>query len=210
MLFKDSLEEIEKEIHNCKKCPLYKNRTRAVPGEGGFKKRIMIIGEAPGKNEDIQGRPFVGKAGELLDRLLGEIGLSRDDVYITNVVKCRPPENREPTDNEIMACKPYLIRQINVLKPKIIVCLGRISSKTISQMFNVRFTSMSNDHGRLFESPIRPIKIFFTYHPAAALYNRIKLRDLEEDFKILNEIIEELEEGVNLSKKKENDHKKRE
>ncbi|MCD6158814.1 MAG: uracil-DNA glycosylase [Euryarchaeota archaeon] len=193
MLFNESLNDIERDIKNCKRCPLYKERTNPVPGEGGFKKKIMFIGEAPGKNEDLQGRPFVGKAGELLDRLMSEIGLSRDDVYITNVIKCRPPNNREPNDSEIIACRTYLIRQINALKPKIIVCLGRISSRVIAQMFNIQFTSISRDHGKVFKSPIRPIKVFFTYHPAAALYNRVTLRDLEEDFKILKKIIEETE-----------------
>lgn len=195
MLFRESMREIEKDILSCKKCPLYKSRTNPVPGEGGFKKKILIVGEAPGKNEDLMGRPFVGKAGKLLDNLLAKIGLSRDDVYITNVVKCRPPNNREPNNDEINACRTYLIRQMNALNPKIIVCLGRVSSNVIAQMLGVSFSSMTKDHGRLKKSPIRPIYVYFTYHPAAALYNRVKLNELEEDFLILKKILSELLEN---------------
>ena len=194
MLFRESIKDIEREILSCKKCPLYKSRTNPVPGEGGFKKGILIVGEAPGKNEDFMGRPFVGKAGKLLDELLTKIGLSRDDVYITNVVKCRPPNNREPNKDEINACRTFLIRQINALNPKIIVCLGRVSSSVIAQMLGVPFSSMTKEHGMLKKSPIRPLYVYFTYHPAAALYNRIKLNELEEDFLILKKILSELNE----------------
>src|SRR3712207_2443033 len=121
------LAEIAAEVNRCTACELHKGRTRAVPGEGPANADIMFIGEAPGRNEDQQGRPFVGQAGKLLEELLAEIGLTRDDVWIGNVVKCRPPQNRDPRPEEIAACSVYLERQIALLQPKLIATLGRYS-----------------------------------------------------------------------------------
>jgi len=184
--FSDSLEKIENEIKNCKKCPLHRLRKNAVPGEGGHKKRIMFIGEAPGRREDELGRPFVGAAGKFLDELLSEIGLTRDDVYITNVVKCRPPNNRDPTEEEISLCAPYLERQIELLKPRIICPLGRFSAKYILEKYGFEMSSISKVQGKIFEGDIIIIPM---YHPAAALYHQNLKEDLRRSFKVLSTLI---------------------
>ncbi len=187
-------EQLVHEILTCTKCPLHKYRKRPVPGEGKIDADIMIIGEAPGEKEDEQGRPFVGPAGNLLTKILSEIGISRSDVYITNVVKCRPPENRDPTDEEIRSCLPYLIRQIRIIRPKIIICLGRHSAREILKLcgFKEREVSqISKIRGRIFNVKMFneiDITILPTYHPAAALYNP-KLRNyIYEDIKKIVEI----------------------
>jgi len=123
------LQEIAEQVRNCRKCDLWKTRKNAVPGEGNPHAEIMFVGEAPGENEDIEGKPFVGAAGKLLTKLITEVlGLKREDVFITNVVKCRPPQNRDPTEEEMTACSPYLRMQIDIIKPKLIVTLGRHST----------------------------------------------------------------------------------
>jgi len=121
----NTLKSINEEILSCQKCGLYKTRTHAVPGDGNMNADIMFVGEAPGKAEDIQGKPFVGAAGKFLDELLAEIDLKRSDIFITNIVKCRPPNNRDPQDNEISVCWPYLEEQVKLIKPKLIITLGR-------------------------------------------------------------------------------------
>ncbi len=185
----DSREEIEKEIMNCKKCPLSNTRTNAVPGEGGFKKKIMFVGEAPGKWEDLKGRPFVGAAGKYLDSLLSQIGLTREDVFITNIVKCRPPGNRDPTDIEIAACSPYLDRQISIMKPKVICPLGRFAAQYILKKYGFVMKSISAVQGRVFRGDVVIIPM---YHPAAALYHGQWKKDIESSFKVLKGLIEEL------------------
>jgi len=184
--FEDSIEKIEKEIRECKKCPLHRLRKNAVPGEGGHKRRIMFIGEAPGRREDELGRPFVGAAGKFLDELLASIGLTREDVYITNVVKCRPPNNRDPTDEEISLCAPYLERQIEILKPRIICPLGRFSAKYILEKYGFEMTTISKVQGKIFEGEVIIIPM---YHPAAALYHQNLKEDLRRSFQVLSRII---------------------
>ncbi len=184
--FDDTLEKIEEEIRNCKRCPLHKGRKNAVPGEGGNKKKIMFIGEAPGRREDELGRPFVGAAGKFLDELLSEINLSREDVYITNVVKCRPPNNRDPTDEEIALCSPYLERQIEILKPRIICPLGRFAAKYILEKYGFEMSSISKVQGKIFEGEVIIIPM---YHPAAALYHQNLKDDLRRSFKVLSTMI---------------------
>lgn len=190
-------EKIVREIKECKKCRLHKYRKNPVPGEGSLNAKIMFIGEAPGAKEDEQGRPFVGAAGKLLTTLLESIGLKRENVFITNVVKCRPPHNRDPLDDEISACLPYLVEQINIVKPRIIVTLGRISTKTIFQLGGLVFKSMSKDRGVIREAKIGEVevKILPTYHPAAALYNPKLRSKIESDFKALAKIYKSIEEG---------------
>jgi len=190
-------EKIVREIKECKKCRLHKYRKNPVPGEGSLNAKIMFIGEAPGAKEDEQGRPFVGAAGKLLTTLLESIGLKRENVFITNVVKCRPPHNRDPLDVEISACLPYLVEQINIIKPRIIVTLGRISTKTIFQLGDLVFKSMSKDRGVIREAKIGEVevKILPTYHPAAALYNPKLRSKIESDFKALAKIYKNIEEG---------------
>jgi len=153
------------EIKNCRKCEISRYRTRAVPGEGPENAEIMFIGEAPGWHEDQQGRPFVGPAGKFLDELLGSIGLRREQVYITNVIKPRPPDNRDPLPQEIINCRPYLDRQISLVKPKMIVTLGRYS---MALFFPGK--SIGKIHGTAEKRD--GIVYFAMYHPAAALHQQ--------------------------------------
>ncbi len=181
---------------NCKKCELYKYRKNPVPGEGRRDAEIMFVGEAPGAREDETGRPFVGAAGKLLTELLEKIGLKREDVYITNVVKCRPPNNRDPTEEEIRACSPYLMKQIQLIKPKIIVALGRHAGRFLFEQAGLKWHSMKAVHGKVFDVMINGIKVklMATYHPAAALYYP-KLRPaLEKDFDVLKKTIHSMHE----------------
>ncbi|MCS7094147.1 MAG: type-4 uracil-DNA glycosylase [Candidatus Aenigmarchaeota archaeon] len=185
------LENIAEEIRKCTDCQLYRNRKNAVPGEGSIEKGIMIIGEAPGYNEDLQGRPFVGKAGKLLEDLLSIAGLKRDEVFITNVVKCRPPNNRQPEEAEIDTCSKYLEKQINTIKPKIIVCVGNVSSNFIFKKFGLKFESMNKLHGKIFQISNLKLQtlIIPTYHPAAILRNLNLLPLAKEDWEKIGEIL---------------------
>lgn len=185
------LEFIAEEIRKCTKCPLYRYRKNAVPGEGNPNAEIMFVGEAPGYHEDTQGRPFVGSAGKLLTKLINNIDLSREKVFITNVVKCRPPNNRDPLKEEIDACKQYLFRQIEIIKPKIIVTLGRHSTLTLLSHVGVEARGISSVRGRIFNANIRGLKVRIipAYHPAAALYNPGLKEKLEEDFKLIKLVL---------------------
>lgn len=189
---KDSLmKKLEEKIKKCQKCGLSQLRTHAVPGSGSYDAKIMFIGEAPGYWEDQRGLPFVGKAGKILDELLKGIGLRRDDVYITNIVKCRPPGNRDPTDEEIKACSPYLDKQIDIIQPKIIVPLGRHSMTYILKKFGFEPQPISKIHGKVFEARTLFGKILIVpiYHPAVALYRPALKEELQADFRILREIL---------------------
>jgi len=167
------LEELNREIVNCTRCPLHKYRTNAVPGEGSMRLGVMLVGEAPGADEDRTGRPFVGAAGRLLTEALARLGVSRDDVYITNVVKCRPPNNRTPTREEVEACLPYLLRQVELLRPRRIVALGLTSAKTLLFLVGKRVEKISDVRGRCFRGRVAgvEVEICVTYHPAAVLRN---------------------------------------
>lgn len=191
---------IEEEYHDlvnrilkCKKCSLYRNRKNPVPGEGSLNPKIMFVGEAPGAREDETGRPFVGSAGQLLTKLLEGIGIKREDVYITNVVKCRPPNNRDPTDDEISQCLPYLEKQLALIRPKLIVTLGRHAAKTIMGLSKLKFRSMTREHGNSYKIKINSFKsrLIPTYHPAAALYNPGLKQLLVNDFQIIKKYLEE-------------------
>ncbi len=176
------LETLTKEIAQCTNCHLNKGRTNVVPGEGPENAEIMFIGEAPGFHEDQQGRPFVGAAGRFLDELLESIGLTREQVYITNVIKCRPPGNRDPLPEEIEACRPFLDRQIELIKPKMIVTLGRFS---MARAFpNAR---ISHIHGQ--PRKINGIVYYPMYHPAAALHQPSLRRTVEEDMRRIPELL---------------------
>jgi uracil-DNA glycosylase family 4 len=181
----DSLSLISDEVRSCAKCPLSLTRSNAVPGEGPPDAAVVVIGEGPGRNEDLQGRPFVGAAGTQLDGLLRDAGLGRGDVYITNVVKCRPPENRRPTRAEADACQPYLERQLRQLRPRVVVLLGDSALKRF-----LPDESLSSAHGRLFEH--EGLAIFATYHPAAMIYNRALEMVSREDFKELRRILDDI------------------
>ena len=188
------MRKLEEKIRNCQKCPLSKLRTNAVPGAGSYDAKVMFVGEAPGYWEDQKGLPFVGRAGKVLDELLGMIGLSREEVYITNIVKCRPPENRDPTEEEIKACAPYLDRQIDIIQPRVIVPLGRHSMGYILRKFGFEPGPISKIHGKIFEAHTLFGKIIIMpmYHPAAALYRPQIREELKEDFVRLAKILEKL------------------
>ena len=170
------LSRLHDAIRACRNCGLHATRTQAVPGVGPCPADVMIVGEAPGFNEDRQGEPFVGAAGKLLDTLLARIGLSRSEVYITNVLKCRPPMNRDPMPNEAEACSPYLQRQLELVKPKVLLILGRHALERLMPGQG----SISRIHGSL----VRRGEIAYVplYHPAAALHNGSLVADLERDF----------------------------
>ncbi len=180
----NSIEEVADAVRACTECRLHSGRTNAVPGDGSPVASILIIGEGPGFNEDQQGLPFVGRSGRLLDELLAEVPLSREDVFITNVVKCRPPDNRDPQPDEVAACRPYLERQMELLNPKVVVTLGRHSL--------LRFYpegKISKDHGKILRWKDRIL--FPLYHPAAGLRNPAIKRDLQEDVLRLPEALRE-------------------
>ena len=180
-----ALEEIAVQTHTCKLCRLHEQATKAVPGAGSPNAEIMFIGEGPGFNEDKQGLPFVGRSGEYLEYLLNLIGLKREQVFIGNVVKHRPPENRDPLPDEILACKPYLDRQIEIIDPLVIATLGRFS---MARYFpDAKITQI---HGKPKFEDGRAYYPFF--HPAAVLRNPGLRRDMEADFKRLLEVVAEV------------------
>jgi uracil-DNA glycosylase len=184
---KETLDKVAAEVVVCTKCSLFKTRTKAVPGVGSSVAQVMFIGEAPGQSEDVEGEPFVGAAGRFLDALLSEAGLSREKVFITNVVKCRPPRNREPVPMEVKTCTPYLDRQIRILKPRLIVTLGKNSTAYIFSKVDLPFTGITSVRGKFFKTSLlgMQVVIFPTFHPAAALYNEKYKEQLLEDFKLL-------------------------
>jgi len=186
-----NLESISEEIKNCKKCELFKKRNNTVPGKGNPKAKIMFIGEAPGKNEDLQGIPFIGRAGDILSELLEEINLKREDIFITNIVKCRPPNNRDPTPEEIKTCAPFLEKQIQVIKPKVIITLGRFAMNYILKKYNLPEKSITQAHGEHYQVNTleNNLLIMPMYHPAATIYNPSKINDLKTDFKKLQKLI---------------------
>ncbi len=186
-LSKKLLETVATEVKGCEKCLLWKTRKNAVPGEGSAKSRIMFIGEAPGRSEDLAGRPFVGAAGKFLEALLLEAELQRTEVFICNVLKCRPPENRQPRPDEVQTCAPFLDRQIKIVKPKVIATLGNHATAYMFSKAGLPFEGITVAHGKPRRATILEIEItlFPTFHPAAALYNGEYKRQLVEDFKLL-------------------------
>ena len=178
-----SLDEVARAVRDCADCPLHRGRTHAVPGEGSPSAELMFIGEGPGFHEDRQGRPFVGPAGHLLEGLLASIGTNREDVFIANMVKCRPPDNRDPEPSEITACGKYLDRQIELINPKLIVTLGRFS---LGRFFPGE--SVTRARGKLRQKDGR--HIFPVLHPAAALRRPELRKTLVEDFRAIASILE--------------------
>ena len=175
--------EFYREVQSCRRCPLHATRTQVVFGSGNADADLMFVGEAPGFHEDQQGIPFVGAAGKLLEKLLDEIGMTRGDVFIANVLKSRPPGNRDPQLEEIEACKPYLTRQIELIEPRVICTLGNFSTKLLTR----RQDGITRVHGRPQDHVIAglPIRIYPIYHPAAGLRSTAMLETLREDFKQL-------------------------
>lgn len=190
----DSIEKIAAEVRVCRNCALAEKRTNTVPGEGVTQPLVMVIGEGPGADEDAQGRPFVGKAGQLLDKMLNAINLSRKtNCFIANVVKCRPPQNRDPHPEETAFCAHFLERQIVLLKPKFILCVGNVSArallKTNERVGQLRGKFTDYTAGNL------TIPLFVTYHPSALLHSDTYKRPAWEDLKLLRAKIEELYGG---------------
>jgi len=162
------LAELNREILQCRRCRLHESKTNYVPGEGSHRPGILFVGEGPGETEDQFGRPFIGRAGQLLDRIIQKMGLRREDVFIGNVVKCRPPNNREPLKAEVEACLPYLLRQIAVLRPRAIVCLGRVALNNLLGTSH----SMGRIRGQVLD--FQGIPLVATYHPSFILHKRDK------------------------------------
>ena len=182
----ETYEELVQIIKNCGGCELSKRRTHAVPGEGPLDAKIMFVGEGPGRDEDLSGRPFVGAAGQLLTKILEAAEIPRKSVYITNIVKCRPPGNRNPSDEEAETCLPYLRHQVAMIHPKIIVCLGSVSARNIIDK-DIR---ISRIRGQIFER--KGYIIIPTYHPSALLHNENLKRPTWEDFKLIKAKLNEL------------------
>ncbi len=159
------LARFERENQNCRKCVLAEQRTKFVYGAGNPQAKMMLIGEGPGRDEDLSGKPFVGRAGQLLDKMLKAINITREEIFIGNMVKCRPPGNRDPNPEEVAACRPLLDQQIDIIKPKIIVLLGRVAAQALLE------TTASLGSMRAGEHEYRGIRTFATYHPAALLRN---------------------------------------
>jgi uracil-DNA glycosylase family 4 len=180
----DSLNNVTAEVVACRKCRLCETRKNAVPGEGSSAAWVMFVGEAPGEQEDIQGRPFVGAAGKLLTELLASVNLSREEVYITNIAKCRPPNNRPPRKDEAAACRPYLDRQIHLIQPKVICPMGNSAIHALIDSDG----SVTELHGIPFE--VGAITYFPMYHPAAALYTFSLRNVMQEDFKKLRALLD--------------------
>jgi uracil-DNA glycosylase len=178
-----TLHILQKTVKVCRKCPLAETRNKVVFGEGSPEAKLMFIGEAPGEEEDNQGRPFVGKAGKLLDQLIERIGLRRENVYICNVLKCRPPNNRDPEEREIASCKNYLFAQLNFIKPKIICTLGRHAYNTLFDV-DERITKV---RGRL--KDYRGMMLLPTYHPSFLLRNQDKIKEAWEDMEHLKTLL---------------------
>jgi uracil-DNA glycosylase len=184
---RERLKEVYREASACVRCPLAETRTTVVFGAGNADADLMFVGEAPGANEDKQGLPFVGQAGKLLDTLLEEIGLRREQVFIANVLKCRPPGNRDPRPSEIEACSDYLHRQVELIEPRVICTLGNFSTK----LLRGDPTGISRLHGRAEVHAIgrRAVRLYPLYHPAAALYTPSMLETLRADFARLPELL---------------------
>lgn len=178
------LEGVRREVVGCTRCGLCRTRTNAVPGKGGAGARIVFVGEAPGRTEDERGEPFVGSAGRRLDEALRKGGIPRESVYITNVVKCRPPENRVPTDEERGACARYLEAELSIIKPEIICVLGNTASESV-----LGIRDITKNRGRVIERGGR--KYFLTFHPAAVIYNRELASVFEGDIAELARIVHE-------------------
>jgi len=181
------LNNLASHLVGCERCGLCRGRTHTVFGEGNPKATVMFVGEGPGQEEDLQGRPFVGPAGQLLDRMLASIGLSRSDVYIANVVKCRPPHNRNPEPDEAEACLPFLRMQYALIRPKIIVCLGSVAARNLIDP-SIRIT---RDRGKWIEKG--GVLFLPTYHPAALLRDTGKKREAWQDLQMLSEKLKTME-----------------
>lgn len=176
-----SIEDVFRKIGDCKRCGLHRARTRLVFGAGNPNARLVLVGEGPGQEEDLQGEPFVGAAGQLLNRIIAAINLKREDVYICNVVKCRPPANRTPERDEIESCKPFLLQQLEIIKPKLICTLGSVAAQALLGISK----PLSTLRGRFYD--FKGAKLMPTYHPAYLLRNPSKKRDVWIDMQMVQQ-----------------------
>ena len=181
------LDSIAENVRECKKCELCETRIKAVPGKGNFDADVIFVGEAPGRNEDIHGEPFVGAAGKRLDMILEDTGIDRKDVYITNIVKCRPPKNRVPSKKEEESCNDFIKQEIEIINPKIICVMGNTAYGTL-----LDGKEITKNHGKIVERDGR--KFFVTFHPAATIYNQKLVEELKEDFRKLAKFLETKDE----------------
>mgnify|MGYP001562878468 CR=1 FL=1 len=197
----DSLSAINELVSKCERCSLYKTKTKDVTGVGSEKAEVMFIGEAPGKDEDLQGEPFVGRAGQLLTEMIESLGWARRDVYIANVLKHRPPANRDPLPEEAEMCWPYLKKQIQLIDPKLIIFLGRHAMNRFYPMLKI-----SECHGNAFRKDFNGRKQVFLalYHPAVAIYNGNMKKTLQEDFNKIPKILKKIKEEDLNNKNSEN------
>ena len=177
------LEKIAKKVQSCKNCKLCETRINAVPGKGSFNADVIFVGEAPGRNEDAHGEPLVGAAGKRLDSILQDTGINRKDVYITNIVKCRPPKNRVPSKEEEIACNNFINQEINIINPKVICVMGNTAFGTL-----LGGKEITKNHGKIIEKDGK--KFFVTFHPAATIYNQKLINELKKDFKKLAGFLE--------------------
>lgn len=199
----EAWEKLKVEISTCSKCPLHKSRNKPVPGEGNLYSSVLFLGEAPGKAEDEEGRPFVGAAGRLLTKLIEGIGLRRENVFITNVVKCRPPNNREPKREEIETCSYFTDRIISLVNPQLIMSLGNYAGCYLFELKGgVRWLGISRMRGKVYRLSVlgSPRTVIATYHPAAALYNPQLYNVLYEDFNLLRKLLDETVSSKGLMK----------
>lgn len=186
---KEKIQNLRDKISKCTRCALHETRTNTVPGEGSEDARIMFVGEAPGRNEDLKGRPFVGRAGDVFDKLLASVELTRDDIYLCNILKCRPPKNRNPLASEIHACVGSLDIQIKTVNPEIIGTLGNFATTYIFEKFNIPPAKISQVAGKVFEVNTEwgSKKIVPVFHPAVATYNVHKTDELINHFKVFSQ-----------------------
>jgi len=188
------MQDLSETIHSCQKCELGSTRTHAVVGSGSLDAEVMFIGEAPGFHEDQKGIPFVGRAGNILSSLLDHIGMKREDIYIANILKCRPPKNRNPLKDEVEKCTSYLDAQIEIIQPSILVPLGNFSYRYLFSTYGLPINKISQDHGKIFtkNTILGTLMVMPMYHPAVATYNPNKIDVLMKDFEILKQNIRKI------------------
>jgi DNA polymerase len=184
------MDQITSEISVCMKCFLGENRKNVVVGSGNLDADIVLIGEAPGRKEDETGFPFVGSAGKLLDFILDSVGIQKDDIFIGNILKCKPPRNRRPKKSEIKACQNYLLRQLDIIKPKVVAAMGNSALNYFQELFELEKSVIGEVHGQIYEIKSSWSKVHFIplYHPAAAIYCRELLDEIIRDMKTLTQI----------------------
>ncbi|MHB8546618.1 MAG: uracil-DNA glycosylase [Nitrosotalea sp.] len=187
----DKLDDVKNRVISCVNCSLSKSRTNAVPGDGNKNSDVIFVGEAPGRNEDLKGKPFVGTAGQILSEALEYAGFARDRVYITNVVKCRPPDNRQPLTEERTACKPYLSEELEIIKPKIVCILGNTAYNSL-----LDGSAITKNRGKIVKNNGQ--LYFVTIHPAAVIYNPAMRQVLKDDFVLLAKSLDKLRKGLDI------------